>query len=52
MEYYPTEIMWSDVSNKPNQGGSYRLDRSHLMNVPIEYDDDVECRNTHPALLG
>ena len=37
--------------NKPKQGASYRLDRSHLMNVPVEYDDDVERRLTHPALL-
>ena len=43
--------MWCDILNKPKQGASYRLDRSHLMNVPIEYDDDVERRLTHPALL-
>ena len=22
------------------------------MNVPVEYDDDVECKLTHPALLN
>ena len=43
--------MWCDILNKPTQGASYRLDRSHLMNVPIEYDNDVERRLTHPALL-
>ena len=43
--------MWCDILNKPKQGASYRLDRSHLMNVLIEYDDDVERRLTHPALL-
>ena len=51
VEYCPTEKMWCDILNKPKQGASYRLDRSHLMNVPIEYDDDVERRLTHPALL-
>ena len=43
--------MWCDILNKPKQGVSYRLDRSHLMNVPVEYDDDVERKLTHPALL-
>ena len=51
VEYCPAEKMWCDILNKPKQGASYRLDRSYLMNVPIEYDDDVERRLTHPALL-
>ena len=44
--------MWCDILNKPKQGASYRLNRSHLMNVPVEYDDDVERRLTHLALLN
>ena len=45
--------MWCDALNKskPKQGGSYILDRIHLMNVPIEYDNDVEHRNIHQELL-
>ncbi len=39
--YCPTEIMWADVLTKPKQGGPFCLDRSHLMNVPINYDDDA-----------
>jgi hypothetical protein len=33
--YCPTEIMWANVLTKPKQGGLFHLDRSHLMNVPI-----------------
>ena len=43
--------MWCIVSNKPKHEARYRLDRSHLMNIPIKYDDGIEHRNTHPALL-
>ena len=42
--------MWFDVLNKPKHVASYRLNRSHIMNVPIEYEDDVECRNTPPQI--
>jgi len=49
--YCPTEIMWADVLTKPKQGAPFRLDRSHLMNIPINYDDDVERSKTHPLLL-
>jgi hypothetical protein len=47
----PAETMWADVLNKPKQGAAFRLDRSHLMNVPVDYDDDVERSKTHPKLL-
>ncbi len=43
--------MWADVLTKPKQGAPFRLDRSHLMNIPINYDDDVERSKTHPLLL-
>lgn len=52
VQYLPTEKMWSDVLNKPKQGKGFRLDRSLLMNCPIEYDDAVERRRTHPKLLA
>jgi hypothetical protein len=44
--------MWADVLNKPKQGAAFRLDRSHLMNVPMDYDDDIERSKTHPKLLA
>ena len=43
--------MWANVLTKPKQGGPFRLDRSHLMNVPINYDDDAKHLKTHPLLL-
>ena len=51
VRYCPTTEMWSDVLNKPKHGTPFKKDRSMLMNVPIGYDDDLEFRNTHPALL-
>jgi hypothetical protein len=49
--YCPTEMMWADVLTKPKQGKPFRLNRSHLMNIPFNYDDNVERTNTHPLLL-
>jgi len=51
VEYCPVEKMWCDILNKPKQGASHRLNMSHLMNVPIEYNDDVERRLTHLLVL-
>ena len=47
----PTENMWCDILNKPKQGAPYRLDCSHLMNVPVDYDEEVECKANHLTLL-
>jgi hypothetical protein len=49
--YCPTKIMWANILTKPKQGSPFRLDRSILMNVPINYDDNVERRLTNPLLL-
>jgi hypothetical protein len=49
--YCPTESMWADVLTKPKQGGPFHLDRSHLMHIPINYDDNAECLKTNPLLL-
>ena len=46
-----TEIMWPNVLTKPKQGAPFRLDRSHLMNIPINYDNNAERFKTHPLLL-
>ncbi len=43
--------MWADVLTRPKQGGPFCLERSHLMNVPINYDDDAEHLKAHPFLL-
>ena len=51
LKHCPTEVMWSDVLNKPKQGMSFRKDRAVLMNVPVEYDDDLELSRTHVDLL-
>jgi hypothetical protein len=48
----PAKGMWADVLNKPKQGASFRRDRSHLMNVPTDYDDEIERSRTHPKLLA
>ena len=52
MEYCPTEQMWCDILNKPNQGALYGLYHSHLINVPVYYDDEVKRKSEHPALLN
>ena len=46
-----TKSMWDDVNTKPVQGGLYRIFRHQMMGVPIEYDDDLERRRTHPLRL-
>ena len=43
--------MWCGILNKPKTGRPYRLDHSHIMNVPVDYDNEVERKATNPALL-
>ena len=43
--------MWADVNTKPVNGEIFRIFRSEMMGVPVEYDDDVDRRRTHPLLL-
>jgi hypothetical protein len=47
----PTEIMGANVLTKPKQGGPFHLDRSHLMNIPINYDNNAKRLKTKPLLL-
>ena len=47
----PTDRMWSDVLTKPKQGSPYRQLRAEVMNVPVDYDDDVEGRDTPVVLI-
>ena len=51
IKYCPTGQMYSDCLNKPKQNVAFRRDRSKLMNVPVEYDNDKEFLDTHPDLL-
>jgi hypothetical protein len=46
-----TKNMRSDTLSKPLQGRLFCEMRSHLMNCPIEYDDEAELAATHPDLL-
>ena len=52
VQYCPTKKMWTNVLNKPEQGAKFRLDRAELMNVPVDYNDNVERRRTNPKLLS
>ena len=51
VHYEPTGRMWSDILTKAKQGKAFREFRGKLMNVPEDYDDDVERELTHPKLL-
>ena len=46
-----TKSMWANVNTKPVQGELFRIQRHHMMGVPINYDDNVERRRTHALLL-
>ena len=43
--------MWINMNTKPKQGKLFKIDRSKLMDVPIDYDDDVRRANLQPYLL-
>ena len=51
IRYCPTEKIWSNILNKPKQGGQFRKDRAMLMGVPEEYDDNVVYCSTQQELL-
>ena len=36
IEYKPTGEMWTDVNTKPKQGKGFRVDRSLMMNCPVD----------------
>ena len=46
-----TKSMWADVNIKRVQGALFRIFQSEMMAVPVEYNDDVKRRQTHPLLL-
>ena len=51
IRYMGTKSMWRNVNTKPVHGVLFRIFRSEMMGVPVEYDDDVERSSTHPLLL-
>ena len=51
IEHFPTEMMWTYVLDKPKGGSPFHLERIYLMNVPVDYDNDMKFLKTHPDLL-
>ena len=51
IKHIGTKTMWADINTKPVQGRLFRVFRHKMTGVPVDYDDDVERRNTHPLLL-
>ena len=44
-----TTKMWVDMLTRPKQGTPFRTDRSMLMNVDINYDDELEKTTPTPV---
>ena len=45
VEYFPTAKMWADVLNKPKQYKVFKEYIVQLMNIEVDYDDEVERNN-------
>ncbi len=45
VEYKPTTAMWADISTKPKQGSAFRLDRSEMMNCPVDLPDSIPFKS-------
>ena len=43
--------MYTDVLNKPNGGRPFHLDRRYLVNVAVNYNNDLDLLQTHPNIL-
>ena len=46
-----TDEMWGDVNTKPTQKERFRVMRAEVMGVSVDYDNNDECRRTHPLLM-
>ena len=44
-------MIYSDILNKTKQGKAFHILRFELMNVPEDYDYEVEQINTNPYLF-
>ena len=51
IQHKGTHKMWADVNTKTTQGKIFRVMHGEVMGVAAEYNDDVECRRTHPLLM-
>ena len=51
IEHWPTETMWADVMNKPKGVIPFHLDRRYLVNVAVNYNNDLDLLQTHPNIL-
>ena len=51
IQHMETNNMWADVNTKSAQGLLFRKFCCEMMGVPVEHDNGVEQRNTHPMLL-
>jgi hypothetical protein len=47
IEHKPTTEMWVDILTKPKQGRPFRIDRSMLMDCPVDWHDETLC-SMHP----
>ena len=44
--------MWTDVLEKPKQGEGFRVFRGDLINVRVDYNDNIESKNTSDRIEG
>ena len=51
IHHYDTDEMWAAVNINPTQKKRVRIMHGKVMGVPIDYDDNVERRHTHPMLM-
>ena len=49
IEHKNTKLMWIDVNTKPKQGTPYKLDRSEIMNCPVDLPDETVPGTTRPV---
>ena len=49
IENCPAEIMWADGNSKALQGKAFRVQRSEMMNCPVDYIDETNVINSQPG---
>ena len=48
LQHKGTDEMWDDVNTNPIQGKRFWVMGGHVMGISADYDNNVECRRTHP----
>ena len=51
MQHRGTDLMWADGNMKLLQGNRFWLFRFVLLGIPVDYNDNIKRRNTHPLLI-